>query len=84
MQASESFDSLRAFALISAGMVESKIMSGINAAGLCASCKYLKLVRSERGSEFVMCLRSKADPSFRKYPPLPVLACRGYERLRGD
>jgi hypothetical protein len=46
--------------------------------GLCASCKYSKIVRSERGSQFVMCLLSKMDPSFQKYPPLPVLSCSGY------
>jgi hypothetical protein len=27
-----------------------------------------------------MCERSKADPSFPKYPRLPVSECRGYER----
>jgi hypothetical protein len=26
-----------------------------------------------------MCLRSFTQPEFRKYPPLPVRACAGYE-----
>ncbi|MCW2921180.1 MAG: hypothetical protein JWL76_1054 [Thermoleophilia bacterium] len=26
-----------------------------------------------------MCRRSLEDPRFRKYPPLPVLACEGFE-----
>lgn len=47
-------------------------------AGLCVTCKYLKLVENERGSKFVMCLLSKTNPSFRKYPSLPVFFCAGY------
>jgi len=27
-----------------------------------------------------MCLRAKTDPGFAKYPRLPVLDCRGYDR----
>ncbi len=27
-----------------------------------------------------MCERSLTDPSFPRYPRLPVLSCRGYER----
>jgi hypothetical protein len=36
------------------------------------------VVRNTRGSVFSMCERSKTDPAFPKYPPLPVLECRGY------
>jgi hypothetical protein len=35
---------------------------------------------SDRGSVFYLCQLSKVDPSFPKYPRLPVLACAGYER----
>ena len=49
-------------------------------AGLCDSCVHQKLIRSGRGSEFSMCLRSKADERFPKYPRLPVERCPGYER----
>lgn len=31
-----------------------------------------------------MCERSRADPSFPRYPNLPVLACRGYEPANPD
>ena len=31
-----------------------------------------------------MCERSKTDPSFPKYPRVPVLECRGYERRSGE
>jgi len=47
--------------------------------GLCARCAHVRLVRSRRGSVFYLCLRSASDPSFPRYPRLPVLACRGYE-----
>ena len=53
-------------------------------AGLCSSCEFMKLIESERGSKFVMCLKSKEDPGFRKYPPLPVLQCSGYQERREE
>jgi hypothetical protein len=49
-------------------------------AGLCDACRHQKIVRSGRGSEFSMCLRSKTDERFPKYPRLPVRECVGYER----
>lgn len=48
--------------------------------GLCDSCAHVRVIRSGRGSVFLMCLLSKTDPRFPKYPPLPVLCCAGYER----
>jgi hypothetical protein len=49
-------------------------------AGLCDTCRHQRLVRTGRGSEFSLCERSKTDPSFPKYPRVPVLECRGFER----
>ncbi|HEX3278310.1 MAG TPA: hypothetical protein VHR40_07290 [Thermoleophilaceae bacterium] len=49
-------------------------------AGLCDSCRHQKVIRNTRGSVFSMCERSKTDPSFPKYPRLPVTQCRGYVR----
>jgi hypothetical protein len=49
-------------------------------AGLCDSCRHQRLVRTGRGSEFSLCERSKTDESFPKYPRVPVLECRGFER----
>jgi hypothetical protein len=37
-------------------------------------------VRNTRGSSFSLCMRSREDPAFPRYPRLPVLACPGYER----
>jgi hypothetical protein len=47
--------------------------------GLCDSCRHQRLVRSGRGSLFTMCLLSKSDPTFPKYPRVPVTACDGHE-----
>jgi hypothetical protein len=49
-------------------------------AGLCDSCVHQKLIENTRGSRFSMCLRSKTDARFPKYPRLPVESCPGYER----
>jgi hypothetical protein len=48
--------------------------------GLCASCAHARLIESAKGSEFWLCERSKSDARFKKYPPLPVRACPGFER----
>jgi hypothetical protein len=51
-------------------------------AGLCADCRLTRLVQSDRGSAFFLCERSLTDPSYAKYPRLPVLRCPGYESNR--
>ena len=50
-------------------------------AGLCAHCRFMRLMYSDRGSAFFLCERSATDPSFPKYPRLPVLQCTGYESM---
>ena len=47
-------------------------------AGLCTYCLNVKVMRSDRGSEFYLCLLSFTDSRFPKYPALPVLKCEGY------
>lgn len=49
-------------------------------AGLCDTCVHQRLIRNTRGSSFSMCERSKTDPRYPKYPRVPVLECRGYEK----
>ena len=51
-------------------------------AGLCADCRFMRLIQSDRGSDFFLCQRSLTDPSYPKYPRLPVLECPGYESNR--
>lgn len=52
--------------------------------GLCASCRHRQLVPNTRGSVFSLCLRSRTDSSFPRYPRLPVLRCRGFEEAVND
>jgi hypothetical protein len=49
-------------------------------AGLCASCTHAIVVTSDRGTQYLRCALSQTDPSFPKYPRLPVLSCRGWTR----
>jgi len=52
--------------------------------GLCADCNFMRKMESDRGSVFYLCQRSATDPSYPKYPRLPVLQCAGYQRIVGD
>ena len=47
-------------------------------AGLCATCRHMRPVRSRSGSLFRLCLLSREDPRFPRYPKLPVVQCSGY------
>ena len=49
-------------------------------AGLCEDCAHHRVIVNRRGSRFYLCERSKHDARYPRYPPLPVLACRGYEQ----
>jgi hypothetical protein len=40
-------------------------------------------VPNRRGSVFSLCMRSREDPAYPRYPRLPVLECRGYEPREG-
>ena len=51
--------------------------------GLCDSCRHQQLVSNTRGSVFSLCLRSRQDPAYPRYPRLPVLACAGHETAPG-
>ena len=46
--------------------------------GLCADCHHARMIEAAKGSQFLLCLLSQSDPSFPKYPRLPILACSGY------
>ena len=50
--------------------------------GLCASCVHARRVTNDRGSVFVRCAYATQDPSFPKYPRLPMLACHAYEHVQ--
>jgi hypothetical protein len=51
-------------------------------AGLCDRCRHQRLVPNTRGSVFSLCERSRTEPEFPRYPPIPVLRCPGFEPRR--
>ena len=53
-------------------------------AGLCATCGHVRRVTNDRGSVFVRCAYAALDPSFPKYPHLPVIACAAYQQDGGE
>jgi len=53
-------------------------------AGLCDACQHQQVVRNTRGSVFSLCTRSRVDPAYPRYPPVPVRECPGYEPRQPD
>ena len=51
--------------------------------GLCRDCWYSRRIESDRGSVFFRCELSLQDPTFPKYPRLPVRECSGYQPVEG-
>ncbi len=49
--------------------------------GLCGACCHMRVVESGKGSRFFLCRRALTDSRFRKYPPIPVLECVGFEAI---
>jgi len=43
-----------------------------------------QLIPNTRGSVFSLCLRSREDRAYPRYPRLPVLECPGWERLSAN
>lgn len=56
--------------------VEQRVHPGV---GLCSVCRHARIIGNRRGSSFHLCTRARTDPRFRKYPPLPVYRCAGFE-----
>ncbi|HTY96231.1 MAG TPA: hypothetical protein VMB91_04275 [Solirubrobacteraceae bacterium] len=54
----------------------------IRRVGLCVTCVNRREVPNSRGSVFYLCQLSKSDPTFPRYPRLPVLSCPGYRHQR--
>ncbi len=59
-------------------------MTGTPPVGLCGLCRHQQVVRTGRGSVFSLCTRSRTDPAYPKYPRVPVLRCRGFERSTSE
>jgi hypothetical protein len=45
---------------------------------LCETCMHKREIISGKGSRFLLCQLSQADPRYPKYPPQPVVRCSGF------
>jgi len=54
------------------------------AIGLCLHCLHATRIVSARGSVFWLCRLAAEDPSFARYPRLPVLRCAGHRSSDAD
>ena len=50
--------------------------------GLCGTCRQSRRIETRAGSVFWLCERAATDPTFPRYPALPVVNCRGFEPAR--
>lgn len=48
------------------------------AQSMCWTCRHLRVIRSGKGSTFLMCGYAVENKLGRKYPPQPVLQCGAY------
>ncbi len=46
---------------------------------LCERCRHVRVVENAKGSRFLFCRRSESEPQFPRYPPQPVVDCRGFQ-----
>lgn len=46
--------------------------------GLCEACAHMREILTGKGSRFLLCTLAQSRPGFPKYPPQPVVRCRGY------
>jgi hypothetical protein len=49
---------------------------------LCETCASMREVITPKGSRFLLCQLSQADPAYPKYPPQPVVRCDGYQKKK--
>lgn len=53
-------------------------------AGLCENCLNVRKLETKIGATIYLCRLSAKDPHFPKFPPLPTLACPGFEKSEAD
>ncbi len=64
---------------------EDRGLRGGPTAGLCETCGHQQVVPNTRGSRFSLCIRSRTEPAYPRYPRQPVQSCPGYEsRVSGE
>ena len=47
---------------------------------LCELCRHVRVIENAKGSRFLLCGRSASEPEYPRYPPQPVVECRGFQR----
>ncbi|MEX2449138.1 MAG: hypothetical protein WD404_10415 [Solirubrobacterales bacterium] len=47
--------------------------------GLCDRCAHQRLIPNTRDSVFSLCLRSRTEPAYPRYPRVPVVSCPGFD-----
>jgi len=47
---------------------------------LCETCALMREVVTPKGSRFLLCQLSQTDLNYPKYPPQPVVRCKGYQK----
>lgn len=48
--------------------------------GLCSACRHALPQSTAKGQRFWRCTRAQRDEAYRRYPPLPVESCPGYQK----
>jgi hypothetical protein len=48
---------------------------------LCEKCQLMREVMTPKGSRFLLCQLSITNPDFPKYPPQPIVRCKGYREI---
>lgn len=56
----------------------------LRSVGLCSVCRHHRVTGNRRGSRFYLCELAKTDARFRRYPPLPMMKCPGFEQGEPD
>ncbi len=51
---------------------------------LCSTCRFMKPIKSGKGSLFIQCQLHFSNRKFAKYPQLPVQYCLGFEAIRNE
>lgn len=46
---------------------------------LCEICQSMREVISAKGSRFLLCRLSQANPNYPKYPSQPIVRCEGFQ-----
>jgi hypothetical protein len=52
--------------------------------GKCLDCAHAKTLKTKTGSAIFLCGRAESEPSYAKYPRLPMAVCAGWVKAEGS